>query len=103
MGATEPVSSAVENDDWTIPKNAYLPDDPLGNCLVILTRLQNRPHSLQALTAGLPLVQARLTPELFARAAERAGLSARIVKRTLEEISPLTLPAILLLENGQAC
>ena len=78
-------------------------DDPLLDCLVILTALYERPHSGAALTAGLPLVDQRLTPELFVRAASRAGLSARVVRRELAAISPLVLPCVLLLKGGQAC
>jgi len=88
---------------WDIPKEALLPDDPLANCLVLLTRMQHRPFSLQSLTAGLPLVSSRLTPELFVRAAARADISAQIIKRKLDEISNLTLPTVLLLQDGQAC
>ena len=86
-----------------LPKEALLPDDPLTRCLMILTRLFHRPFSPQALTAGLPLENSRLTPELFPRAAKRAGLSSRVVRRGLDQISPLTLPAILLLNDGRAC
>lgn len=82
---------------------ALLPDDPLTRCLVILTRYFHNPMSAQTLTAGLPLEDMRLTPELFLRAAARAGLSARVVKRPLEEISSMTLPAVLLLKDGKAC
>lgn len=92
-----------EGKEWEIPKEALLPDDSLANCLAILTRIQGKPHSTQALTAGLPLEESRLTPELFVRAAARANLSARIVKRPLDEISNLTLPAVLLLDGNQAC
>ncbi|MGI4850024.1 MAG: type I secretion system permease/ATPase [Janthinobacterium lividum] len=102
MQATEQLSGVVP-EQWAIPKEAFLPDDPLVNCLVVLTRLRNQPHSAQALTAGLPLVESRLTPELFARAAARANLSSRIIKRKLQAISQLTLPAVLLLEGSQAC
>lgn len=45
----------------------------------------------------------RLTPALFVRAAERVGLSARVVKRPLARISPMVLPAVLLFRDGQAC
>lgn len=99
----DPTDQAPEMKGWAIPKEALLPDDPLTNCLVILTRLQHQPHSAQALTAGLPLEQSRLTPELFVRAAARANLASRIVKRPLAEISNLTLPAVLLLNGNQAC
>jgi ATP-binding cassette, subfamily C, bacterial LapB len=89
-------------ENWDIPRDALLPDDPLTNCLVLLTRLEHRPFSAQTLTAGLPLVSSRLTPELFPRAAMRAGLSARIIKRPLDKIAAITLPVVLLLKNGAA-
>lgn len=91
-----------KQDAWSIPKDALLPDDPLTNCLVLLTRIQHRPFSAQTLIAGLPLESSRLTPELFPRAAARAGLSARVVKRPLEKIADITLPVILLLKDGGA-
>lgn len=96
-------TAANNNKTWQVPKEALLPDDPLANCLVLLTQLQHRPFSVQSLTAGLPLEASKLTPQLFIRAAERASLSARIVKRPLRKISNLTLPAVLLLHDGQAC
>src|SRR5690606_2709144 len=40
---------------------------------------------------------------LFIRAAARAGLSAQLVSRNFEDISPLVLPVVLLLKNRQAC
>ena len=94
--------SAIKKDIWDIPKDALLPDDPLTNCLVLLTRIQHRPFSAQTLIAGLPLVSSKLTPELFPRAAARAGLSARVVKRPLEKIADITLPVVLLLKDGEA-
>lgn len=98
-----PIQNTPETPEWTLPKESLLPDDPLANCLAILTRIQHQPHSAQSLTAGLPLEESRLTPELFIRAAARANLSARIIKRPLAEISNLTLPAVLLLQGGDAC
>ena len=77
--------------------------DPLLSALVLLTRMQNKPFSAEALRAGLPLVDNRLTPNLFVRAAARAGLSAQIVKRPITKITELVLPAVLLLDNEQAC
>lgn len=78
-------------------------DDPLLGCLTILTKMIHQPFSADALTAGLPLVENRLSPALFVRAAARANLSARVVKRPLDKISALVLPAVLLLKDGQAC
>lgn len=102
MGATSHNAASTQGE-WDIPKDALLPDDPLANCLAVLTRLQNQPHSIQSLTAGLPLVESRLTPELFIRAAARANLAARVVRRPLAKIPRLILPAVLLLNGNQAC
>lgn len=78
-------------------------DDTLLGCLTILSKLLAKPHSPDSLTAGLPLVDNKLSPKLFARAAERAGLSSKIVKRPLDKISNLVLPAVLLLDGDTAC
>ncbi|MDX6750860.1 type I secretion system permease/ATPase [Geminicoccaceae bacterium 1502E] len=78
-------------------------DDPLLGALVALTHLLERPTSAQALSAGLPLVDGRLTPDLFARAAKRAGLSAQLLRRPLEAIGQLVMPCVLLLADGRAC
>ena len=78
--------------------------DPLLLSLRDLAALLNRPISLEALKAGLPYGEARFTPELAVRAAERAGLTARITRRPkLAQILPVTLPCVLLLREGNAC
>ncbi len=78
-------------------------DDPLLDCLVEITRLHGVTATAQALSAGLPLEAHKLTPALLPRAAARAQLSARVVKRTLDSISQDLLPAILLLNGERAC
>lgn len=77
--------------------------DPLLESLVFLARLEGRPVTADALVAGLPLMDGYLTPDLFPRAARRAGLSARLMKRNLGAISTLVLPAVLLCHDRQAC
>ena len=89
--------------EWKIPLDALMSDDPLLRCLVIMTRLYQRPFSAQTLTAGLPLENGHLTPELFLRADHRAGLTGRVTKRNLLDISTMTFPVVLLLKNGNAC
>jgi ATP-binding cassette subfamily C protein LapB len=78
-------------------------DDSLLTCLEILAAFHGRPTSSVSLKAGLPLEKNLLTPELFIRAAERVGLAAKIIHKKLEDISPLTLPCVLLLEGAKAC
>ncbi|MGB0204043.1 MAG: cysteine peptidase family C39 domain-containing protein, partial [Neptuniibacter sp.] len=77
--------------------------DPLLGCLVHLTKQNHKPFSPEVLCDGLPLVDDRLTPKLFIRAAKRAGFSAQVLRRKLVDISPLVLPAVLLLNDDQAC
>ncbi|HEB97563.1 MAG TPA: type I secretion system permease/ATPase [Sedimenticola thiotaurini] len=96
-------ADAVRKDEWGQTGGESTFDDPLLDCLVILTRMEGRPFSHDALRSGLPLVNNRLTPELFIRAADRAGLSARLVRRPLRRISSLVLPVVLLLRGNTAC
>ncbi len=77
--------------------------DPLLECLFLLTRMHGTPFSREALSAGLPLVDYKLTPSLFARAAKRAGITSKIMRRELEKIETTLLPVVLLLKENSAC
>ncbi len=90
-------------EQWEILHDSDTQDDPLLDCLEILAKIHDRPISRTVLRAGLPLVHNRLTVELVARAARRAGLASRILKRPVTAINALELPAILLLDNRRAC
>lgn len=88
--------------DWQVRRADSTVDDSLLGSLVALARLLGRPLSAPALTAGLPLVDGLLSPDLFPRAAERAGLSARLLRRPLSAIDRLVLPCVLLLRDRRA-
>jgi ATP-binding cassette subfamily C protein LapB len=86
--------------------------DPLLECLVIFAKLHNRPVSVEALIAGLPVEPGADGPELFSidspkglfsRVASRAGFASRLIHRDLNKLSRLLLPCILVLKNGNAC
>jgi ATP-binding cassette subfamily C protein LapB len=77
--------------------------DPLAACLAQAARLLGQPTSVEALLTGLPVDAAGLSPALFARAAERSGLSARTIVADLEHFPKLSLPAVLLLKERNAC
>ena len=86
--------------------------DPLLECLVIFAKLHNRPVSVEALIAGLPVEPGADGPELFSidspkglfsRVASRAGFASRLIHRDLSKLSRLLLPCILVLKNGNAC
>ncbi|EKD70662.1 MAG: hypothetical protein ACD_46C00456G0008, partial [uncultured bacterium] len=93
----------VKEAQWKIDLEQQAPFDPLLSCLMILAQIHNRPTSARALSAGLPLVNHKLTPKLFIEAAKRADFSANLSKITLEKISSDLLPATLLLSNQRAC
>lgn len=102
---TEPSASPETpiDDAWGAGLEAHRRYDPLLECLVTLARFYGRPRTRDALLAGLPLEDHQLTPSLFARAATRAGLSSKIVKRELTAITDTYLPVVLLLQDRQAC
>ena len=96
-------SSGAAAPHWQLSPVTLTPDDPLLGCLLVVARMHERAASPDTLTAGLPLIDRRLTPELFLRAATRIGLVAQVVPRALDEISDLVLPAVLLLKGRGAC
>ena len=85
--------------------------DPLLGCLVVFSKLYNRPVTVEALISGLPVAPGARGPEMFSverskgmfqRVAARAGFASRLIKRDLDEISGLLLPCILVLKNRDA-
>lgn len=90
--------------DWGIKASQISREaaDPLLGCLMILVRHFGRALSSSVLVSGLPLVDNRLDPPLFQRAAERAGLSSRLVSRQISEIPKHALPVVLLLKGRSA-
>lgn len=77
--------------------------DPLLNSLIYVSRYYGLANSPEALVNGLPLSDGKLTPFLFPRSAERAGLVAKENRSDLDNIPHLILPAVLLLKQGEAC
>jgi ATP-binding cassette subfamily C protein LapB len=88
-------------------------NDPLLECLVIFTKLYNRPYSAEALVADLPVPSGRVTPKLFSlgsegsksafhRAAQRGGFISKLVNYSFSDISPLLLPVILILKGNES-
>jgi ATP-binding cassette subfamily C protein LapB len=91
-------------DVWPLEAGRVAIDDPLVDCLRIMAGHYGRRTSKASLTAGLPIPKTGITPLLFSRAAERTGLHARMVDRSLDSlaIAP-NLPCVLVLDKGQAC
>ncbi|SKA43325.1 ATP-binding cassette, subfamily C, LapB [Enterovibrio nigricans DSM 22720] len=100
---TEAAIAERKPQQWRISASTQAVEDPLLDCLVLMTEHYGSPCSGDALTAGLPMSEALLTPDLFPQAAARAGLTAKISRRQLKALPKLLLPCILLLKDKQAC
>ena len=96
---TPPADAAIKTKDvlkltvpeWPVAPSSVDFEEPLLSCLSILAAFLHRPISSQALRTGLPLRADGFTPDLCVRAAERAGLAARIVHRqAITDISPVS-------------
>lgn len=74
---------------------------PLLDCLQLVAHLEGQVTSTTAITAGLPMENGELNPQLLVRAANRAGLAALPVERDLESIPRNVLPAIIMLEGDR--
>lgn len=94
--AREPVATTRLREDLIHP-------DPLLDCLVEVCRLHGQAASRASLSAGLPLVDGRLSLELTERSAARAGMATRLQRLALGAIDAAALPAILVLKDNKAC
>ncbi|MFO1269323.1 MAG: hypothetical protein U1F67_22760 [Rubrivivax sp.] len=79
-----------------------LENDALAHALAWLTRHHGRERSPQSLLAGQP-IEGRIGPDQALRVLREAGYSAGLVQRPIAELHHLLLPAVLLLNEGDAC
>jgi len=96
-------SSSQQQKQWTINAAQRITEDPLLDCLVLLSEYFGNPCSADALSAGLPLASGYLSPELLPQAAERARLSAKLSRKSLNNLPAMLLPCILMLKDKKAC
>jgi ATP-binding cassette subfamily C protein LapB len=103
-GSFSPKITEDAPDGWPLQADRLAIRMPLVDCLQIMAGHYGRRTSPTALTAGLPIPPAGITPALFIRAADRGGMHAVLAERTLESlaIAP-NLPCVLTLEGAQAC
>ncbi len=77
--------------------------DSLLECLLLVVRAHGATLTREGAIDGLPLINNRLTPSLFGRAAKRAGFSSNVVRKPLEALNTALFPAVLLLNEDEAC
>ena len=95
--------SASESLEKTTERASSGAHDSLLSCLILVSRAHGGHLTPDAAMAGLPVGAHGLTPSMFERAARRGGLSSSVVKRPLNKLNTALFPAILLLDNNQAC
>ncbi|MFY9073537.1 type I secretion system permease/ATPase [Malaciobacter mytili] len=77
--------------------------DNLLECLLFLSKYHKRETSAQSLTFGLPIHKCSMNVDMFLQASSKIGLTTKIVKRDIPDITKLALPSVLLLEKERAC
>lgn len=93
----EALAAGAEAPPAGSPVNGNLLDT-----IVTVSHLLRRPVGAAAILAGLPAIDGRVTPRLFIRAAENAGLVAEAAERRLSDVPRLILPMVLLMRDGSA-
>jgi ATP-binding cassette, subfamily C, bacterial LapB len=100
LSSDAPAQAAESQRPGSAPPHEAV--DPLADALLFLAAHHGRAMSREALLAGLPILDNRLSVGLFTRAAQRAGLEVEPVKRKLSEIPSLVLPVALIMRDGSA-
>ena len=77
--------------------------DTLLESLLFLSKFHKRVASAESLTTGLAMHGSVMTPAMFIKSAKRIGLICKPVKRTVDEVANMSLPAVALLQNNKAC
>ncbi|MCK5294846.1 MAG: type I secretion system permease/ATPase [Arcobacteraceae bacterium] len=83
------------------------------DALVLFSKLHGKPYSAEVLSEGLPIAEGESSPKLFSvkpsssralfsRAAKRAGFETSIAKLSLDDLSSLALPCIILLKTADS-
>jgi ATP-binding cassette subfamily C protein LapB len=106
MDTTLQDASRVITPDNDQPINASAATevlDTLLECMLVVVHAHGGTLSRQAAIDGLPLVNNRLTPSLFRRAAKRAGFTSNVVRKPLAGLNTALFPAVLLLNDEEAC
>ncbi len=103
MGGFQGQSNAAQRQAAAGGAAAAGADDSLLQCLLALSQIHGNSTTAEAVCGGLPLQDGKLTPALFERAASRAGLTSRILQRSVTEIETALLPAVVLLADERAC
>lgn len=97
-------SSQPKPDEQAEPTDTKnKPKTCLSELVAALTRYFGNARTQQSLTSGLPLVNGCIDLKQLQIITHRAGLTCRPLSLSIEQLIDLDLPALLLLNDGQAC
>src|SRR4051812_1901568 len=92
----QPAQQPADDAAWDVE------NDALAHAISWLTKHHGRERSPESLLAGMAM-NARLGPDQAIRALRDAGFNAGLVQRRIDDLHHLLLPAVLLLNGGDAC
>ena len=96
----QPVRSPLPGPKPVPDEPTHKPEyDSFSDALLFVAAHHGRAITRDALLSGLPIENDQLTPNLFSRAALRAGLEVEATKRDLADIPSLVLPAVLIFHD----
>jgi ATP-binding cassette subfamily C protein LapB len=96
-----PAQAQVADESWQAEAGSDI-GNPLLHALVWMTQHFGRARSAESLCAGSHF-EGALSPDQALRLMREAGYSAGLARKKIEEVSPLLLPAVMLLNGGDAC
>ncbi len=91
----------LNNDFDNVVENREV--DTLLESLLFLSKFHKRAASAESLISGLAIHGSVMTPSMFIKSAKRVGLVAKPVKRKVEKIENMSLPAVALFNTNKAC
>ncbi len=91
----------LNNDFDNIVENREV--DTLLESLLFLSKFHKRVASSESLVSGLAIHDSVMTPAMFIKSAKKIGLIAKPVKRDIERVENMSLPAVALFNTNKAC
>ncbi len=91
----------INNEFENIVENREV--DTLLESLLFLSRFHQRVTSAESLVSGLAIHGSVMTPAMFTKSAKKVGLISKAVKRKVEHIENMSLPAVALFNTNKAC
>lgn len=91
-----------ESSDPLGVHRAVTDSDALLGCLVYLSKFYERPRTIESLRSGISDYDGHMTASQFVKAAPRANLTARVVRRSFKTLDERLFPIVLITRDETA-